>query len=212
MPGRELRSALPGAGTDRRQLETGVLTGPGNHPIGHEIGPDDSETDFSHRISVFYHSARIFRPAALRAVRPEVSGRTGVLPNGNRPLKISKIFRTIQLPGIPDFPQRSGFTPETRNAGGRRIALRRDAGSVQAALPCRRFLPAREPPSRNSGRERDESRRPSEFSDRYTMRIRRRSAGAGRRDKKTDGNICSFREMWYLCTRNTEKRCVSSAG
>ena len=36
----------------------------------------------------------------------------------------------IQLPGIPDFPQRSGFTPETRDAGGRRIALRRDAGSV----------------------------------------------------------------------------------
>jgi len=63
-------------------------------------------------------------------VRPEASGRTGVLPNGNRPLKISKIFRTIQLPGIPDFPQRSGFTPETRDAGVRRIALRRDAGSV----------------------------------------------------------------------------------
>ena len=122
MPGRELRSALPGAGTDRRLLETGVLTGPGNHPVGHEIGPDDSETDFSHRISVFYHSGWIFRP--------EASGRSGVLPDENRPLKISKIFRTIQLPGIPDFPQRSGFTPETRDAGVRRIALRRDAGSV----------------------------------------------------------------------------------
>ena len=48
VPRSELRGPLFGPRTDGSKFETGILTGPGNHPVGNEIGPDNSESDFFH--------------------------------------------------------------------------------------------------------------------------------------------------------------------